>query len=237
MKLLIADDDPQFLKALRITLHSQGYEIVTAGDGIECIDKAVKEHPDMLIVDLGMPRMDGMQVIEGVRGWTQAPILVVSGRADAREKVRALDAGADDYVTKPVSIEELFARIRALARRVVQQPTAEASDPVVRLGSVTVDLTSHTVVRAVQRRQIPIKLTPTEWKMLEILVRNRGKLVTRQDLLTQIWGSDHISDSGYLRLYMSQLRKKIEADPAHPKYLCTESGMGYRLACEPEGNA
>ena len=122
MKILIADDDPQFLKALRITLRSQGYEIVTASDGVQCISAAVEHHPDLMVLDLGMPKMDGMGVIQGVRGWTDAPILVVSGRTDAREKVAALDAGADDYVTKPVSIDELLARIRALARRIPQKP-------------------------------------------------------------------------------------------------------------------
>ena len=225
MKILVADDDPQFLKALKITLHSQGYQIVTAADGVECIKVAVEEHPDMFVLDLGMPKMDGMGVIQGVRGWTDAPILVVSGRTDAREKVAVLDAGADDYVTKPVSIDELLARIRALARRIPQE-TETAS---VQLGDVTVDLAAHAVFRNFKGRQVRVRLTPTEWKVLEILVRNAGKLVTRKDLLTEIWGSEHINDSGYLRLYVSQLRKKIEPDPSNPQYLKTEQGMGYRL--------
>lgn len=225
MKILVADDDPQFLKALKITLHSQGYEIVTASDGVDCIKVAVETHPDMFVLDLGMPKMDGMGVIQGVRGWTDAPILVVSGRTDAREKVAVLDAGADDYLTKPVSIDELLARIRALARRIPQ----ETETPTVTFGDVTVDLTAHAVFRDFRGRQVRVRLTPTEWKVLEVLVRNAGKLVTRQDLLTEIWGSEHINDSGYLRLYISQLRKKVEADPAHPQYLKTEPGMGYRL--------
>lgn len=230
MKILVADDDPQFLKALKITLHSQGYEIVTASDGVDCIKVAVETHPDMFVLDLGMPKMDGMGVIQGVRGWTDAPILVVSGRTDAREKVAVLDAGADDYLTKPVSIDELLARIRALARRIPQ----ETETPTVTFGDVTVDLTAHAVFRDFRGRQVRVRLTPTEWKVLEVLVRNAGKLVTRQDLLTEIWGSEHINDSGYLRLYISQLRKKVEADPAHPQYLKTEPGMGYRLDL-PEG--
>lgn len=230
MKILVADDDPQFLKALKITLHSQGYEIVTASDGVECIKVAVETHPDMFVLDLGMPKMDGMGVIQGVRGWTDAPILVVSGRTDAREKVAVLDAGADDYLTKPVSIDELLARIRALGRRIPQ----ETETPTVTLGDVTVDLTAHAVFRDFHGRQVRVRLTPTEWKVLEVLVRNAGKLVTRQDLLTEIWGSEHINDSGYLRLYISQLRKKIETDPARPRYLKTEPGMGYRLDL-PEG--
>ena len=239
MKILVADDDPQFLKALRITLHSEGYDICTAADGVECIKVAVEEHPDLFVLDLGMPKMDGMGVIQGVRGWTDAPILVVSGRTDAREKVAVLDAGADDYITKPVSIDELLARIRALSRRIPGKAQfggergGEADEgrelPMVRLGDVTVDLTTHSVFHDHHGRQVRVRLTPTEWKVLEILVRNAGRLVTRQDLLTEIWGSEHINDSGYLRLYISQLRKKIEADPSHPVYLQTEPGMGYRL--------
>lgn len=225
MKILIADDDPQFLKALRITLRSQGYEIVTASDGVQCISAAVEHHPDLMVLDLGMPKMDGMGVIQGVRGWTDAPILVVSGRTDAREKVAALDAGADDYVTKPVSIDELLARIRALARRIPQK----TETPMVSFGNVTVDLSAHAVFRVYHGRKVRVRLTPTEWKVLEILVRNAGRLVTRKDLLTGIWGAEHVNDSGYLRLYVSQLRKKIEDDPSHPKYLKTEQGMGYRL--------
>ncbi|PWG60036.1 response regulator [Bifidobacterium catulorum] len=229
MKILIADDDPQFLKALKITLHSQGYDIVTAKDGVECITVAVREHPDLFMVDLGMPRMDGMGVIQGLRGWTDAPILVVSGRTDEREKVAVLDAGADDYVTKPVPIDELLARIRALLRRVPQ----DSEPPVMTIGDVTVDLAAHAVFRGRKGRQVRVRLTPTEWKLFEALVRNAGKLMTRQDLLTEIWGPQHVRDSGYLRLYISQLRKKIEPDPAHPRYLKTEPGMGYRL--DPKG--
>lgn len=230
MKILVADDDPQFLKALRITLHSQGYDVVTASDGVGCIKAAVETRPDLLVLDLGMPKMDGMGVIQGVRGWTDAPILVVSGRTDSREKVAVLDAGADDYLTKPVSIDELFARIRALLRRIPQN----SGNPMVTLGDVTVDLTAHAVFRESRGRQIRVRLTPTEWKVLELLVRNVGRLVTRQDLLTGIWGSEHVNDSGYLRLYISQLRKKIERDPAHPRYLKTEQGMGYRLDLDRE---
>ena len=232
MKILVADDDPQFLTALRITLHSQGYDIVTARDGVECITVAVAEHPDLFVLDLGMPKMDGMGVIQGVRGWTDAPIIVVSGRTDAREKIAALDAGADDYMTKPVLIDELLARIRALLRRSRDEEASSDETPLVALGDVTVDLTAHAVFRGPRRGRshgTRIRLTPTEWKVLEVLVRNAGRLVTRQDLLTEIWGAQHVKDSGYLRLYVSQLRKKIEADPAHPRYLKTEPGMGYRI--------
>jgi two-component system KDP operon response regulator KdpE len=228
MKILIADDDPQILRALRITLTAQGYEIVTATTGSQAIARAIDHRPDVLMLDLGMPELDGIDVIHAVRGWSDAPILVVSGRTGAADKVEALDAGADDYVTKPFSIEELLARIRALTRRV----THEGSDPVVVFGEVTVDLSAHSVVRARGGESEPVRLTPTEWQVLERLVRNPGKLVTRQTLLTEIWGSQHVTDTGYLRLYVAQLRKKLEPAPATPRYLLTEAGMGYRF--EPD---
>lgn len=166
-----------------------------------------------------------MAVIHALRGWSQAPILVVSGRAGAADKVEALDAGADDYLTKPFAVEELLARIRALARRVVPDEDA----PVVRLGAVTVDLAAHSVTRRTDDGERQIRLTPTEWRFIEILIRNAGRLVTRQTILTTIWGTEHAEDTGYLRLYVSQLRRKLEDDPAHPVHLITEPGMGYRL--------
>lgn len=225
MRILIADDDPQILRALRITLTAKGYEVVTAGDGAEAISAAVDHRPDLVMIDLGMPTLDGVQVIEAIRGWSSAPILVVSGRTGAADKVEALDAGADDYVTKPFSIDELLARIRALTRRRVQGD----AEPVVRIGEVTVDLAARSVTRETDGGTAHIRLTPTEWQVLELLIRNPGKLVTRQTLLSSIWGSAHVADTGYLRLYLSQLRKKLEPDPAHPVHLLTEAGMGYRL--------
>lgn len=231
MKILIADDDPQILRALRITLTAKGYDVVTAMNGVQAIETAVDHHPDIYLIDLGMPQLDGIDVIEGIRGWSTAPILVVSGRAGALDKVEALDAGADDYVTKPFSIEELLARIRALTRRV----TSQDSDPIVTLGDVTVDLSSRNVIKTTDTQSRQIRLTPTEWQVLELLIRNPGKLVTRQTLLTGIWGSEHITDTGYLRLYIAQLRKKLEPDPGEPRYLITEAGMGYRLLTEPSG--
>lgn len=232
MKILIADDDPQILRALRVTLSARGYDIVTAANGTEAVNAAIEHHPEMFVIDLGMPELDGVGVIQALRGWTQAPILVVSGRTGAADKVDALDAGADDYVTKPFSIDELLARIRALTRRVPNQEIA----PVVRIANVTIDLASKSVARSLETGYELIRLTPTEWQVLEILVRNAGKLVTRQSLLTEIWGSEHITDTGYLRLYVSQLRKKIEPDPASPRYILTESGMGYRFQLDDEGN-
>ena len=225
MRILIADDDPQIVRALRITLSAQGYDVVTAADGTQAIAAAVDHRPDIYLLDLGMPALDGIDVIHAIRGWSDAPILVVSGRTGSGDKVDALDAGADDYVTKPFSIDELLARIRALTRRAPQQEP----DPVVELGDVSVDLPARSVTRTVDGRTERIRLTPTEWQLLEILLRNPGRLVTRQTILTTIWGSEHVTDTGYLRLYISQLRRKLEADPAHPRHLLTEAGMGYRL--------
>lgn len=165
------------------------------------------------------------EVIHGIRGSSQAPILVVSGRAGAADKVEALDAGADDYITKPFAVEELLARIRALTRRVSQGESA----PVVHLGRVTIDLAAHSVTRDTADGQKQIRLTPTEWQFIDILIRNAGKLVTRHTVLTTIWGTEHAEDTGYLRLYVSQLRRKLEDDPANPIHLITEPGMGYRL--------
>ncbi|WP_102193886.1 response regulator [Microbacterium aurantiacum] len=221
MKLLIADDDPQLVRALRITLAAHGYEVVTAPDGAAAITAAAHTHPDIIMLDLGMPKMNGIEVIHALRGWTSAPIIVVSGRTGSADKVDALDAGADDFVTKPFQVDELLARLRALARR-----TAPASgESTVSFGDVVVDLATKAVTRSGAR----VHLTPTEWRMLEHLCRHPGALVTRQDLLKEIWGSEQVSDSGYLRLYMSQLRKKLEQAPAAPVHLLTESGMGYRL--------
>ena len=221
MKILIADDDPQILRALRITLTARGYEVETASDGTEALRLAVDKHPDLIVIDLGMPGLTGIEVIEAVRGWSQLPILVVSGRSDSLDKVDALDAGADDYVTKPFAADELLARIRALSRRV---PSA-TDEPVVSFGDVVVDLSARTVTRAGQ----PVRLTPTEWRLLEVLVRNPDRLVTRETLLTEVWGPQYTTDTGYLRLYIGQLRKKLEATPGEPAHLLTEAGMGYRF--------
>jgi len=239
VKILIADDDPQILRALRVTLGARGYDVVTARDGAEALAAAAHEHPDLVMLDLGMPHLDGIEVIAGLRGWTQVPILVVSGRSGAADKVDALDAGADDYVTKPFSIDELLARIRALTRRL--GPVDSAAEPVIMLGTIAVDLSARSVVRtgtgtgsgSDPGKPEPIRLTPTEWRILEFLLRNPGKLVSRQSLLTDIWGPHHTTDSGYLRLYLAQLRKKLEPDPAHPRYLLTEAGMGYRFTPDP----
>ncbi|MBC7591212.1 MAG: response regulator transcription factor [Salinibacterium sp.] len=227
MKLLIADDDPQMLRALRITLTARGYEVVTAHDGKAALDAAINTHPDIIVIDLGMPGLTGIEVIEAIRGWSSVPVLVVSGRSESWDKVEALDAGADDYVTKPFSADELLARIRALSRRT----PAATDDPVVSFGDVTVDLAAHIVTRS----GAAIRLTPTEWRLLEVLLRNHDRLVTREMLLTEVWGPQYTTDTGYLRLYLSQLRKKLEPEPGSPRYLLTEAGMGYRFSSGASG--
>ncbi|HEX5729641.1 response regulator transcription factor [Microbacterium sp.] len=226
MKILLADDDPQIVRALRITLAAHGHEVIPAVDGAAAIAAAASERPDIVMLDLGMPRLDGLEVIAALRGWTTVPILVVSGRTGAADKVEALDAGADDYVTKPFQMDELLARLRALTRR--SSPQQPGADPVVTFADVTVDLVSRTVTRD----GAAVRLTPTEWHVLEFLVRHPGLLVSRQTLLTEIWGSEHITDTGYLRLYIGQLRKKLEVDPARPRHILTEPGMGYRLVLD-----
>lgn len=221
MKILIADDDPQILRALRITLLARGYDVVTAATGTGALDAAIAGHPDLVVLDLGMPGLTGIEVIQAIRGWSTMPILVISGRSESNDKVEALDAGADDYVTKPFAADELLARVRALSRR-TPGPTDE---PVISFGDVVVDLGAHVVRRA----GAIVRLTPTEWRLLEVLLRNRDRLVTREKLLTEVWGPQFTRDTGYLRLYLAQLRKKLEAEPASPRHLITEAGMGYRF--------
>jgi two-component system, OmpR family, KDP operon response regulator KdpE len=225
VKVLVADDDPQMLRALRITLSARGYDVVTAVDGRAALDAAIAEHPDLVVIDLGMPELTGIEVIRALRGWTNVPVLVVSGRGESWDKVEALDAGADDYVTKPFSADELLARIRALTRR--SAPIAD-DQPSVSFGDVTVDLSARQVTRAGDL----VRLTPTEWRLLETLLRHHDRLVTRETLLTEVWGPQYTTDTGYLRLYLSQLRKKLEPEPSNPRFLITETGMGYRFVSD-----
>lgn len=225
MKILIADDDEQLQRALRITLGVRGYEVISAKDGAAAIDLAANAHPDLIILDLGMPRVDGLDVIRAVRAWSRVPILVLSGRTDSAEKVDALDAGADDYVTKPFAMDEFLARIRARARVTGAEDDAAA----VRIGSITVDLVAKTVRDENAGAAASIRLTPTEWRLLETLVRNPGRLLTREMLLGEVWGPFHANDAGYLRLYVAQLRRKLEPAPSEPRYIITEPGMGYRF--------
>ena len=224
MRVLVVDDDAQILKALRINLAARGYEVHLARSGPEALDVAAKVKPELVVLDLGLPGFSGIQVIEGLRGWTDVPILVVSGRSDSADKVDALDAGADDYVTKPFAIDELLARIRALSRRTAAEP----DEPVTVFADVSVDLSAHTVTKA----GAVVKLTPTEWRILEVLVRNPRRLVTKTFLLTSVWGPGYEKEDGCLRLYLAQLRKKLEPEPSRPRFLLTEAGMGYRFSPE-----
>lgn len=230
MKVVVADDDPQILVALRILLRAHGYELVLARTGKQALDAVAHEHPDLVMLDLGMPQLNGIEVILAIRGWSRIPILVVSGRSDSADKVAALDAGADDYVTKPFAADELLARLRALSRRVTSDDSA--ASPAVRFGEVAVDLASRQVTRVVDGAEQIVRLTPTEWAIIELLLRHPGRLITQRTVLNDVWGPGHANDTGYLRLYLAQLRKKLEPDPSRPRYLLTEPGMGYRFVPE-----
>jgi two-component system KDP operon response regulator KdpE len=230
MRVLVVDDEPQLLRALRINLSARRYEVVVAADGARALEAAARHLPDLVILDLGLPDMDGAEVIAGLRGWTKVPILVLSGRADAADKVDALDAGADDYVTKPFSMEELMARLRALQRRT--ETEAGTDEPAVRIGHFRVDLSAKTVTRlddAPPQTPESVHLTKTEWAVLEVLVRNTGRLVSGRQLLQQVWGPAYRSETNYLRFYLAKLRQKLEPEPSRPKQLLTEPGMGYRF--------
>jgi two-component system KDP operon response regulator KdpE len=250
-RVLVVDDEPQILRALRINLRVRSYEVDTAATGSQALETAARHPPDLVILDLGLPDLDGVEVIEGLRGWTTAPIIVLSGRADSMDKVEALDAGADDYVTKPFAMEELLARMRAGARR-----TGTVEDqPRVRLGGLVVDLAAKRVTREADQAANPpagqaenspasqaenspasqdIRLTPTEWHLLEVLLRNPGKLLSQRQLLAEVWGPGYADAAGNLRLYMAQLRRKLEPDPGRPRWLLTEPGMGYRYQPDPD---
>jgi two-component system KDP operon response regulator KdpE len=222
IRILVVDDEPQILRTLRINLRARGYEVDTAGDGAAALRTAAATNPDLVVLDLGLPDMDGADVIRGLRARSAAPIIVLSGRAGSADKVAALDTGADDYVTKPFGVEELLARIRAATRR----STAPAQSPVLRIGRYAVNVADR-LAHATDGTQV--RLTPTEWRMLEILADSPGKLVGQRQLLEQVWGPTYTKETHYLRQYMAQLRRKLEDDPAHPQHLLTEPGMGYRL--------
>jgi two-component system KDP operon response regulator KdpE len=223
-RVLLVDDEPQLIKALTLNLRARDYEVDTAPDGATALKIAAIRPPDLVVLDLGLPDMDGVDVITALRGWSSAPIVVLSGRVGSGDKVRALDAGADDYVTKPFGVDELLARLRALARR----GTPPTDPQPIQLGDVLVDLTAKTAVRQTGARADDVRLTPTEWHLLEILLRNPGRLVSQRELLREVWGPNYYSETGYLRVYVAQLRRKLEPDPSRPRYLITESGMGYR---------
>ncbi len=221
-RVLVIDDEPQIQRALRINLSVRGYEVLTAASGGEALRTAAAHRPDVVVLDLGLPDMSGIDVLGGLRGWLSAPVIVLSARTDSADKVEALDAGADDYVTKPFGMDEFLARLRAAVRRAAASDTDE---PVVEAAAFTVDLAAKKVTKG----GTEVHLTPTEWGMLEMLVRNRGKLVGREELLKEVWGPAYAKETHYLRVYLAQLRRKLEDDPSHPVHLLTEAGMGYRF--------
>jgi two-component system KDP operon response regulator KdpE len=229
IRILVVDDEPQLLRAMRINLAARGYEVAVAADGTAALEAAAKHVPDVVVLDLGLPDMDGTDVIAGLRGWTKVPILVLSGRTDSADKVDALDAGADDYVTKPFSMDELMARLRALIRRTEPESAAR---PVVVIGHHVVDLAARVVQRSADApagTPERVHLTRTEWAVLEVLVRNQGRLVSGKQLLQQVWGPAYHSETNYLRFYLAKLRQKLEPEPSRPRQLLTEPGMGYRF--------
>ena len=219
--VLVVDDDPHLLKALRITLQAHGYAVETASDGGTALRAASHRPPDVMILDLGQPDLDGAEVLQELRRWSSLPVLVLSARHGSSDKVEALDAGADDYITKPFGLDELLARLRALLRRVPEPESA----PTVAASSFTVDLAQRRVIKDGGA----VRLTPTEWNILELLVRNPARLVTQQQLLLDVWGPAYQKEANYLRVYMAQLRRKLETDPANPRHLITEPGVGYRF--------
>jgi len=221
-RVLVVDDEPQILRALAINLRARGYDVATAGTGADALASAAAHHPELVVLDLGLPDLEGTEVIAGLRGWTKVPILVLSGRTDSTDKVQALDAGADDYVTKPFGMDELLARMRAMVRR-AGHPDVEL--PAVSFDEVTIDLAARKVIRD----GTEVRLTPTEWHLLEVLVRHPGRLLSQRQLLAEVWGPGYENAHGNLRLYMGQLRRKLEPDPARPVHLLNEPGMGYRF--------
>ena len=221
-RVLVVDDEPQIVRALQINLKARRYEVHVAGSGTAALKVAAQHPPDLVILDLGLPDFDGVEVIRGLRGWTEAPILVLSGRTDSTDKVEALDAGADDFVTKPFGIDELLARMRAVLRR----SNLGEDQPVVTVGGARVDLSAK---RVTLDSGEDVRLTPTEWHLLEVLIRHPGKLLSQRQLLTEVWGPGYENAGGNLRFYMGQLRRKLEADPARPVHLLTEPSMGYRF--------
>jgi two-component system KDP operon response regulator KdpE len=229
-RVLVVDDEAPLVRALAINLRARGFDVETAPDGRTALELVAKVRPDVVVLDLGLPDLDGLEVLAGIRGWSPVPVVVLSARTTGDEKVDALDAGADDYVTKPFDLNELLARVRAAARRGALSGSGEAPH-VVDVGAFSVDLAAGRVLRD----GAPVRLTPTEYHLLEVLVRNAGRLVPQQQLLREVWGPGYERETHYLRVYVAQLRRKLEPDPAHPRHLITEPGLGYRLDVAPNG--
>jgi len=228
-RVLVVEDDPQLVRALVINLQARHYGVDAAPDGATALRLAAARQPDVVLLDLGLPDMEGVDIIKGLRGRSRMPILVLSARRASDEKVAALDAGADDYITKPFSMDELLARLRAAVRRTEDAPLVPET-ALVETADFRIDLLAKKVVRkkAVQDER-DVRLTPTEWHLLEILVTHPGRLITQKQLLQEVWGVSQTNKSNYLRVYMAQLRRKLETDPSHPRHLITEPGMGYRF--------
>ena len=223
-RVLVVDDDVALARALAINLKARGYEVATAATGRQALFALARVHPDVVVLDLGLPDLDGIEVLHGIRGWNAVPVVVLSARTTSDEKVEALDAGADDYVTKPFAMNELLARLRAAVRRGAVG-AGDGTPVVVETSSFTIDLSSAVVSREGEQ----VRLTPTEYHLLEVLARNVGRLVPQQQLLTEVWGPGYERETHYLRVYVGQLRRKLEDDPASPRHLVTEPGLGYRL--------
>jgi two-component system, OmpR family, KDP operon response regulator KdpE len=219
-RILVVDDEPQILRALQTTLRGAGYDVDTAATGAEALTKAAVQPPEAVILDLVLPDKSGVDVCRELRQWTAVPVLVLSAVGEERDKVAALDAGADDYVTKPFGIDELLARLRAALRR-----AGPPGEPVLKIGELEIDLDK----RAVHRDGRPVQLTPHEFSLLRLLAANEGRLLTHRTILREVWGPAYESESHYLHVYVSQLRRKIEREPARPRYILTEPGAGYRL--------
>lgn len=220
-RVLVVDDEKQILRALSTNLRARGYEVDTAATGEDALIAASKHKPDVVILDLGLPGIDGIEVIHALRGYSDVPILILSVRENESDKVMALDAGADDFITKPFGMDELIARLRAALRRGVKGEEI----PVIENVDFTIDL----VTKKIHKGKDQVKLTPTQWQIVEILVRNSGKLVTQHQLLQDVWGKDYEDETNYLRVFIAQIRSKLEPDPSKPKYFLTEPGMGYRF--------
>jgi two-component system KDP operon response regulator KdpE len=222
-RILAVDDEPPILRALAANLRVRGYDVDLADSGEAALEVAARHPPDAVILDLGLPGLSGIDVIRGLRGWTEVPIIILSARGAQSDKVAALDAGADDYVTKPFGMDELLARLRAALRRSVPA----ASDPIVRTPDFVVDLTTKRVTA--NDGDAVLRLTPTEWHIVEVLVRNAGKLVTGRRLLQEVWGPQYGDEGNYLRVHLAHIRRKLEPNPSQPRYFITEPGMGYRF--------
>ena len=219
--VLIVEDEARIARAMQVTLQAHGYQALTVGNGGDALQATAKHPVEIVVLDLGLPDMDGVEIIRRIRGWSSMPIIVLSARHASEDKVEALDAGADDYVTKPFGLDELLARLRVASRRVV----TEHEEPTLATTDFMVDLAGKKIVKDGSE----VRLTPTEWNILELLVRNKGKLVSQQQILTQVWGQAYAKETQYLRVYIAQLRRKLERDPAEPRHLHTEAGMGYRF--------